>query len=95
MAAVSGQLHLLTDSRYVRDGVTRLRGGADPTEWKHADLWEVVRVRVLAGGVSVQWIPAHRTAEDYAARGIEERHRVGNASADAAAGGVAAARAAP
>eukprot|EP00974_Lingulodinium_polyedra_P095864 9292093-Lingulodinium_polyedra.AAC.1 len=75
MTAVTGPLHLLTDSRYVRDGIARLREGADPAEWKHADLWEVVRPRVLAGGVSVQWIPAHRTAEDYEARGIEERHR--------------------
>eukprot|EP00974_Lingulodinium_polyedra_P003525 331975-Lingulodinium_polyedra.AAC.1 len=41
------------------------------------------------------WVPAHRTAEDYAARGIPERHRLGNAAADAAASEVAALRAPP
>eukprot|EP00974_Lingulodinium_polyedra_P017710 1717810-Lingulodinium_polyedra.AAC.1 len=39
------------------------------------------------------WVPAHRTAEDYAARGLPERHRRGNSLADAAASGLAIARA--
>eukprot|EP00974_Lingulodinium_polyedra_P067432 6528763-Lingulodinium_polyedra.AAC.1 len=73
----------------------RLRDGADHSEWKHADLWEQVRPHVLDGRVAVRWIPAHRTAEDYAARGIDERHRRGNAAADSAANGEARARAAP
>eukprot|EP00974_Lingulodinium_polyedra_P091368 8858088-Lingulodinium_polyedra.AAC.1 len=28
---------LVTDSRYVRDGICRLRDGEDPSEWRHAD----------------------------------------------------------
>eukprot|EP00974_Lingulodinium_polyedra_P007418 704775-Lingulodinium_polyedra.AAC.1 len=69
MTAVAGALLILTDSKYVRDGIVRLREGASPAEWKHADLWFRVRARVATGRVSVRWIPAHRTAEDYAARG--------------------------
>eukprot|EP00974_Lingulodinium_polyedra_P000866 81233-Lingulodinium_polyedra.AAC.1 len=41
-----------------------------------------------------RWIPTHRTAEDYAARGMEERRRIGHATADAAARGLALGRAA-
>eukprot|EP00974_Lingulodinium_polyedra_P055990 5384405-Lingulodinium_polyedra.AAC.1 len=74
LTAVAGAFVLYTDSKYVRDGVARLRDGADHSEWKHADLWVQVRPLVLSGRVTVQWVPAHRTAEDYAARGIPERH---------------------
>eukprot|EP00974_Lingulodinium_polyedra_P095583 9264758-Lingulodinium_polyedra.AAC.1 len=55
----------------------------------------LVRDRAMDRTLAVQWIPARRTAEDYAARGLPERHRCGNATADAAASGAALARAAP
>eukprot|EP00974_Lingulodinium_polyedra_P019900 1923042-Lingulodinium_polyedra.AAC.1 len=38
---------LVTDSRYVRDGVCRLRDGEDPAEWRHADLWALIRDRAV------------------------------------------------
>eukprot|EP00974_Lingulodinium_polyedra_P075441 7310926-Lingulodinium_polyedra.AAC.1 len=46
--AVDGPVRLLTDNQYVRDGIVRLRDGADPSEWKHADLWDRVRARAVA-----------------------------------------------
>eukprot|EP00974_Lingulodinium_polyedra_P067297 6514959-Lingulodinium_polyedra.AAC.1 len=86
---------LVTDSRYVRDGIHRLRDGEDPSEWRHADMWALIRARAVGRTLDAMWVPSHRTAEDYAARGIPERHRLGNAAADAAASGVAALRAPP
>eukprot|EP00974_Lingulodinium_polyedra_P074667 7235661-Lingulodinium_polyedra.AAC.1 len=53
MAAVAATLAmprgflLVTDSRYVRDGIYRLRDGEDPSEWRHADLWALVRARAV------------------------------------------------
>eukprot|EP00974_Lingulodinium_polyedra_P086644 8398386-Lingulodinium_polyedra.AAC.1 len=31
-------LILVADSRFARDGVLKLAGGADPSDWKHGDL---------------------------------------------------------
>eukprot|EP00974_Lingulodinium_polyedra_P012660 1226465-Lingulodinium_polyedra.AAC.1 len=73
---------LVTDSRYVRDGISRLREGEDPSEWRHADLWALLRERATDRALRAMWVPSHRAAEDYAARGIPECHRLGNAVAD-------------
>eukprot|EP00974_Lingulodinium_polyedra_P052044 5007817-Lingulodinium_polyedra.AAC.1 len=55
----------------------------------------MVKPHMLNGRAQVRWVPAHRTTGDYAARGIPERHRLGNAAADAAASGLARIRAVP
>eukprot|EP00974_Lingulodinium_polyedra_P016352 1584077-Lingulodinium_polyedra.AAC.1 len=68
---------------------------ADPAEWAHWDLWVRVRQRARLGTLSARWIPARRAAEERVARGIPERHCVGTATADDAASGFAAERAAP
>ena len=43
-----------------------------------------VRPHVAAGRVQAFWVPAHTTAEEYRALGLDERDRVGNDAAEAA-----------
>ena len=56
-----GPLLIVTDSRYVADGVARLSTGPVPPEVLHADLWSAL---ASAGGgeVRARWVPAHRPA---------------------------------
>ena len=89
------RVQLVTDSRLVSDGVSRIASGASPVEWRHADLWEVLAGPIRAGRFRARWVPAHKTAEEYRAARRPESDRLGNAAADQAAGGAAAARAPP
>jgi ribonuclease HI len=84
---------LVSDSRYVVNGVAALAAGARCDEWRHADLWTQLAPHVRSGRLRARWTPAHLDAEACAARGLAETDRVGNAAADAAAGSAAAARA--
>ena len=92
---LAGAADVVSDSRYVVDGVAGLAAGADPREWRHADLWEVLLGPARARTLTARWVPAHKDAEDYAERGLAEEDRRGNCVADSWASAAAAARTAP
>lgn len=92
VGAVDSDIDLVSDSRYVVNGVAAIAAGACHREWRHADLWRLLAPHVLSGRLRARWTPAHLGAEAYAALGLAEADRVGNAAADDAASAAAAAR---
>ena len=82
--AVPGPLLIVTDSRYVADGIHRLGGRLWPPEWKHADLWYHLWVAGSGGGLVARWVPAHREHPDPPL--LSRADWVGNARADRLAG---------
>ena len=95
VCAVPGDIDLVSDSRFVVSGVAAIAAGAQVEEWRHSDLWTSLAPHARSGRLRARWTPAHLSKEEYAARGLPESDRVGNAAADAAAGAAAAARAPP
>jgi ribonuclease HI len=93
--AVREPVDLVTDSKYVVRSVARLAAGESPSEWRHADLWGQLEPHVRAGRLRARWTPAHKTAEEYARRGLAEIDRVGNDAADVNAGAASVARLPP
>jgi ribonuclease HI len=93
--AVPQPIELVSDNRWVVRGIASIAGGAVPAEWRHADLWKLLEGYVRQGRVRARWTPAHKSAEEYARRGLHEHDRLGNNAAYANAGGAAGARIPP
>ena len=92
VGAVDMEIDLVSDSRYVVNGIASIAAGAVVEEWRHADLWTRIAPHVRSGRLHARWTPAHLQEKEYAARGLAEGDRLGNAAADAAAGAAATAR---
>ena len=90
--AVEQPIELISDSQWVVRSIASIATGASPTEWKHSDLWLQLEPAVRQGRIMARWIPAHKTAEEYAQRGLQEDDRKGNDAADANANAAATAR---
>ena len=95
VGAVGKDIELVSDSRYVVNGIASIAAGASAAEWAHADLWSCIVPHVRSGRLRARWTPAHLQAAEYAERGLAEADRLGNAAADAAAGAAAEARLPP
>jgi ribonuclease HI len=93
--AINQTIELVSDSQWVVRSIAGLAAGASPTEWKHADLWIMLEPYVRQGKVVARWTPAHKTAEEYAQRGLLEEDRMGNEGADENAKAAATARLPP
>jgi ribonuclease HI len=93
--AVNERVELISDSRWVVRGIATIAAGASPCEWKHADLWAQLEAAVRQGRIIARWTPAHKTAGEYAERGLQEIDRLGNSAADANANAAASARLPP
>jgi ribonuclease HI len=93
--AVNAPIELVSDSRWVVRSIAGLAAGASPAEWRHADLWALLVPYVRQGKVVARWTPAHKTADEYAQRGLLEEDRLGNEAADDNAKGAAGARLPP
>ena len=73
-SAVGAPLELVSDSRHVCHGVAALRAGASPTEWTHADLWELLRPHCETGFIETRWVKRDRARGP---RGQRDRRPVG------------------
>ena len=93
--AVSQPIELVTDSRYVVRSLASIAAGTCPAEWRHADIWTQLASHAQQGRIIARWVPAHKTAEEYASKGLREEDRVGNAAADKNCGEAANARLPP
>ena len=71
---------MVTDSRYVHDGVSAMRRGAGRSylEGTDGDLW----TRLLHIPVRTRWIPSHLSREAAAAAGVADVDWMGNFCAD-------------
>ena len=79
-----GRLHIVTDSKYVAGGITKVLAGAK-LRGKHQDLWDAIgRFQDRIQGVT--WVKAHLTWEEARARGIDREHWDLNRRADIEAG---------
>ena len=67
-----GGLAVVSDSRYVVDGVTKIAAGSCCREWRHADIWLLLWPRGRDGDLTARWVPAHKQAEEYAELGYTE-----------------------
>jgi len=85
---------VVTDSRYVHDGVYAVqRGeGASLLEGLDGDLWRQVKA---APDATMVWIPSHKSWEEASARGHSREDWLGNREADRRAGEMAEGRMAP
>ena len=90
-----GPVEVITDSRFVANGVAALGGGANPTDWSHCDLWEAVAPHCRSGHLTARWVKGHTTPQEAASLGLTEEDRMGNAEADRLAGEAATARLPP
>lgn len=90
-----GAVEIVTDSRYVANGVAALRGGANLADWAHADLWALIAPQCRSGALLARWVKGHTTAQEAVARRLAAEDRAGNAQADALAGRAAQARLPP
>ena len=86
---ITGDLEIVTDSKYVVTCCARLLAGDSPSDWEHADLWRQLEHPVRSQRLSFRWVKAHMSCEDARARGMSERDRLGNAAADSNAGAAA------
>jgi ribonuclease HI len=93
--AVSQRIELVSDSKWVVQSIAALAAGANPAEWRHADLWALLEPYVVQGRLVARWTPAHKTADEYARRGLLEEDRLGNDAADGNAKAAADARLPP
>jgi ribonuclease HI/endonuclease/exonuclease/phosphatase family metal-dependent hydrolase len=93
--AVRQPIELISDSQWVVRSIARIAAGADPIEWKHADLWVLLVPAIRQKQIFARWTPAHKTAEEYTRRGLQELDRLGNAAADANATAMATTRLPP
>ena len=73
-------VEVITDSRFVRNGVAALRAGACYLDWAHSDLWERIAEHSRSGFLTARWVKGHTTAEEALARGLSEEDRAGNAA---------------
>ncbi len=81
LRATHGLVHVHTDSTFVVKGLHRVAScGTLPRA--HRDLWDEATRWWRPGRSQVSWAPAHLTAAEAAARGVEERDWAGNALAD-------------
>ena len=88
-------LDVVTDSRFVARGVAALRGGANPVDWQHADLWEAIAPHCRSGLLRARWVKAHLSRAEATDRGMSEADWAGNAAADRLADAGAQARLPP
>ena len=51
--AVSQRIELVSDSKWVVQSIAALAAGANPAEWRHADLWAVLEPYVRQGNVTL------------------------------------------
>ena len=63
-------VEVVTDSRYVRNGVAALRAGACHMEWSHSDLWALIAPHCRSGFLTARWVKAHLDAAAARASGV-------------------------
>ena len=88
-----GRLTIVTDSRYVSDGLGRLTLRAAPPDGENADLWAALWIAGGGREVLSRWVPAHGEAP--APPLLSALDWAGNARADALASGALRAAAPP
>ena len=81
------EIDLMSDSRYVVNGIAAIAAGAQADEWRNADLWMRIAPHARNGHLRARWTPAQLEAGENAAPSLAEADRAGNARADSAAGG--------
>ena len=85
-------VEVITDSKFVANGIAAIRQGASARDWAHADLWERLAPHCRTRFVIARWVKGHLDEDGAAARGVTAEDRHGNAAADRLAGTAAKAR---
>ena len=62
VCAIGTVIDLVSDSRYVVNGVAAIAAGVEADEWRHADLWMRIAPHARSGHLRARWTPAHLEA---------------------------------
>jgi len=77
-------LEVVSDSRYVVDGIAKMFRRGSPPKGLHADLWASLYCYGKGGGLVARWVPSHRPAPDPPE--LSQLDWLGNRAADGLAG---------